>query len=40
MKVNVNDKHPASANYTIDQSGPFSIIVKGTMQIESPSAKD
>jgi hypothetical protein len=40
LKVNVNDKHPASANYKIDQSGPFSIIVKGTMQIESPSAKD
>jgi hypothetical protein len=40
LKVHVNEKQPASANYKIDQSGPFSIIVKGTMQIESPSAKD
>lgn len=40
LKVNVNDKHPASANYKIDQSGPFAIIIKGTIQIESPSAKD
>jgi hypothetical protein len=40
LKVNVNEKHPASANFKIDQSGPFSIVIKGTMQIESPSAKD
>lgn len=40
LKIEINGKTAKSGNYKISKDGPFSLKIKGTMTLESPSLKD